>query len=49
VFTARYALIPYITICFIFKGLTSLVFITEVERVYRAVRTDALYNAMFRL
>jgi len=40
---------PYITLCFVFKGLTSMVFITEVESVYRAVRTDALYNIMFRL
>jgi len=40
---------PYITLCFVFKGLTILDLITEVERVYSAVRTDALYNTMFRL
>ena len=34
-FTARYGLIPQ----------TGLVFITVVERVYSAVRTDSLYKA----
>jgi hypothetical protein len=38
VFTARYELIPYIK-------QTRLVFITEVESVYSAVRTDSLYKA----
>jgi hypothetical protein len=38
VFTARYGLIPYIT-------QTCLVFITEMESVYSAVRTDSLYKA----
>jgi hypothetical protein len=38
VFTARYGLIPYIK-------QTRLVFITEVESVYSAVRTDSLYKA----
>jgi hypothetical protein len=42
VFTARYALSPYIKqIRFVFKGL---IFITEVESVYSAVRTDSLYK-----
>jgi len=38
VFTARYGLSPYIK-------QTPLVFITEVESVYSAVRTDSLYKA----
>jgi len=38
VFTARYGLIPYIK-------QTRLVFITEVESVYSAVRTESLYKA----
>jgi hypothetical protein len=38
VFTARYGLIPYIK-------QTLLDFITEVESVYSAVRTDSLYKA----
>jgi hypothetical protein len=38
VFTARYGLIPYIK-------QTYLVFITVVESVYSAVRTDCLYKA----
>jgi hypothetical protein len=38
VFTARYGLIPYIK-------QKRLVFITEVESVYSAVRTDSLYKA----
>jgi hypothetical protein len=38
VFTARYRRIPYIK-------QTRLVFITEVESVYSAVRTDSLYKA----
>jgi hypothetical protein len=38
VFTARYGLIPYII-------QISLVFITVVESVYSAVRTDSLYKA----
>jgi hypothetical protein len=37
VFTARYGLITYIK-------QTSLVFITEVESVYSAVRTESLYK-----
>ena len=37
-FTARYGLIPYIK-------QARLVFITEVESVYSAVRTDSLYKA----
>ena len=37
-FTARYGLIPY-------TKQTRLVFITVVESVYRAVRTDSLYKA----
>jgi len=37
VFTARYGLSTYI------KGI-SLVFITEVESVYSAVRTECLYK-----
>ena len=37
-FTARYGLIPYIK-------RTRLVFITELESVYSAVRTDSLYKA----
>ena len=37
VFTARYGLSPYI------KHIR-LVFITEVESVYSAVRTESLYN-----
>jgi hypothetical protein len=64
VFTARYALSPYIKqIRFVFKGLNysnrevigvaiayininikRLVFITEVESVYSAVRTESLYK-----
>jgi len=43
VFTARYGLGPYI------KQIR-LVFITKVESVYSAVRTDSLYKAdTFRL
>jgi hypothetical protein len=38
VFTARYGLIPYIK-------QKRLVFITEVESVYSAVRTGSLYKA----
>jgi hypothetical protein len=38
VFTARYGLIPYIK-------QARLVFITEMESVYSAVRTDPLYKA----
>jgi hypothetical protein len=38
VFTARYGLIPYIK-------QTGLVFITVVESIYSAVRTDSLYKA----
>jgi hypothetical protein len=38
VFTARYELIPYIK-------ETGLVFITVVESVYNAVRTDSLHKA----
>jgi hypothetical protein len=38
VFTARYGLIPYI------KQIR-LVFVTEVESIYSAVRTDSLYKA----
>jgi hypothetical protein len=38
VFTARYVLIPYIK-------QTRLDFITVVENVYSAVRTDFLYKA----
>jgi len=38
VFTTRYGLIPYIK-------QTRFVFITEVESVYSAVRTDSLYKA----
>jgi hypothetical protein len=38
VFTARYGLIPYIK-------QTRLVFITEMESVYSAVRIDSLYKA----
>jgi hypothetical protein len=38
VFTARYGLIPYIK-------RTGLVFITKVESVYNAVRTESLYKA----
>jgi hypothetical protein len=38
VFTARYELIPYIK-------QTRLVFTTELESVYSAVRTDSLYKA----
>ena len=37
-FTARYGLIPYIK-------QTRLVFITEVESVYSAVRAGSLYKA----
>jgi hypothetical protein len=37
VFTARYGLIPYIK-------QTRLVFITEVESVYSAVRNDSLFK-----
>ena len=37
-FTARYGLSPYIK-------QTRLVFITEVESVYSAVRTESLYKA----
>jgi hypothetical protein len=37
VFTARYGLIPYLK-------QTCLVFITEVESVYNAVRTNSLYK-----
>ena len=37
-FTARYGLIPYIK-------QTRLVFITEVESDYSAVRTESLYKA----
>jgi hypothetical protein len=37
VLTARYGLIPYIK-------QTGLVFITEVESAYSAVRTDSLYK-----
>jgi hypothetical protein len=40
VFTARYGLIPYIK-------QTRLVFLTEVEDVYSAVRTDSLYKANY--
>jgi len=38
VFTARYGLNPYIK-------QTRLVFITQVESVYSAVRTESLYKA----
>jgi len=38
VFTARYGLSPYIK-------QTGLLFITEVESVYSAVRTESLYKA----
>jgi hypothetical protein len=38
VFRARYGLIPYIK-------QTRLVFITELESVYSAVRTDFLYKS----
>jgi len=38
VFTARYGLIPFIK-------QTRLIFITEVESVYSAVRTDSFYKA----
>ena len=37
-FTARYGLIPYIQ-------QTRLVFITVVESVYSAVRTESIYEA----
>jgi hypothetical protein len=48
VFTARYALSPYIKQTrFVFNGLKNikrLVFITEVESVYSAVRSESLYK-----
>jgi hypothetical protein len=40
VFTARYGLSPYITHTF------RLVFITEVDSVYSAVRTESLYGTV---
>ena len=43
-FTARYGLSTYITYMFRFKGLISLIFITGVQSVYSAVRTEYLYN-----
>ena len=43
-FTGRYGLMPYITLCFVFKGLTSLVFITEGESVYSAVLVQNIHN-----
>jgi len=45
VFTARYGIIPYITqIRFVTEGLNDRFFISEVESVYSAVRTDSLYK-----